>query len=135
MSAYATLIVMPSMTTTRQLAGAIIRDERARAHLSMQAAADAWGIGKATIQRLESGAEDQAVSDPVYRQVEFALGVPRHFFAYVIGADRERIKRLPGRDVDPINGLHEDLRHYVLEALEDLSANPGHPHRRAGDVG
>jgi transcriptional regulator with XRE-family HTH domain len=134
MSACATLLVMPSMTTTRQLAGAIIRDERARAHLSMQAAADMWGIGKATIQRLESGAAVQAVGDPVYRTAEAALGLPRHFFTYVLADDRERIKRLPGRDVDPINGLHEDLRHYVIEALEDLATNPGHPHRRASDL-
>lgn len=129
MSSYATLLVMPSMTTTRQLAGAIIRDERARAHLSMQAAADAWSLGKATIQRLETGDDEQKVGDPVFRRLEASLGVPRHFFAYVIAADRERIRRLPGRDVDPINGLHEDLRHYVLEALEDL----GDPHRRASD--
>lgn len=126
MSRCATLIRMATRTT-RQLAGEIIRDERVRAHLSQDEAAEQWGLSRGTIARIEVGKE--TVADLTFRNIEGGLGLPRYFFRHVINGDRERIKRLPSRLDDPISGLQEDVRHMVLDALEDL----GTPLRRATD--
>lgn len=108
-----------AVTTTRQLAGAVIRDERSRLRLSQVRAAELWGISRPTLARLELGHD---VSDASYRYVEGALNLPRHFFAFVLAGDRDRIEKLPGLD--------EDLRQYVLYELEVLMARP---RRRASD--
>jgi transcriptional regulator with XRE-family HTH domain len=109
------------VTNRRQLAGKIAQDERLRMHLKQDDAAQAWNITRGTLSRVESGSD--LAGSGAYRNVEGGLGLPRHFFTYVIDGDRERIARLPDLD--------EGLRHYVLEALDDLAeANPG---RRSSD--
>jgi hypothetical protein len=118
MTTAATLLPM-AVQTTRQLAGAIVADERSRHRLSQVRAAQLWGLGRPTLARLELGHD---VSDRSYRHVEGALNLPRHFLAFVIAGDRERISKLPGLD--------EDLRQFVLYELEILGAPPK---RRASD--
>lgn len=122
MSAPATLLPM-AVQTTRQLAGAIVADERSRLRLSQIRAAEQWGLGRPTLARLELGHD---VSPRSYRHVEGALNLPRHFLAYVIAADRERIVKLAGLD--------EDLRQFVLYELEKILADDP-PARRASDRG
>lgn len=123
MSCSATLerVAEREVTTTRQLAGKIAQDERLRMHLRQDRAAELWNITRGTLSRVESGSE--LAGPGAYRNVEGGLGLPRHFFSYVIDGDRERIKRLPGLD--------DDLRHYVLESLDDLADEP--PRRRSSD--
>lgn len=124
MSSSATLerVAEREITTTRKLAGKIAQDERLRMHLRQDRAAELWNITRGTLSRVESGSD--LAGPGAYRNVEGGLGLPRHFFSYVIDGDRERIARLPGLD--------DDLRHYVIEALEDLRSTPK---RRASDRG
>lgn len=120
MTASATLLRMAE-TTTRQLAGAVIRGERERLGLSQLEAAKRWKMSRPTLARLENGVE---VSDWAYRHVEGALRLPRRFFALLIDGDRERIGRL--------EAIEPDLRQYVLDELEAImDAAP--PKRRASD--
>lgn len=115
----ATLLRMAARTT-RELAGAIVRDERARRGLNQAKAAEAWSLAAITLTRLESGVA--TIKATTLRQVEGGLELPSHFLDYVVEGDVERLRRIPG--------LREDLRHYVIESLEDIESPP---RRRATD--
>lgn len=116
--------------TPRQFAGNLLMEEIARlpGKRKLEQVLEVSGLSRSTIYNVRDGAN--AVRADTYWALAGALGLPTHFFEYVIDCDMERIKRLPGRSVDPVSGLREDLRQYVLETLESLQAPP---QRRAGD--
>jgi hypothetical protein len=113
--------------TGRELAGSIVRDEIARAHLTVRAAAERWDMAPSTVANVTSGKE---VSSLTLRGVEGGLGLPARFLDYVIAGDAGAIRRLPGRAIDAQTGLREDLRHYTLEAMADIGVPQ---RRRVGD--
>lgn len=113
----ATLLAVTTMNT-HQLAGAVIRDERARRRLTQDDLAELSKVSRPTISRAEGGTA--SVEALTLRALEGALGLPLRFLTYVIDGDGERIKRLPTQVDDPVSGLRSDLRQYVIEALEDI---------------
>lgn len=125
---------MPSMDaqlTLRQFAGTIVMDEIARfpgGRNKPQRVAELAGLSRSTIYNVRSG--DPTVTTRTLGALEGVLGLPTRFLEMVIAGDIERIRRLPNRDQDPVRGLSEELRHHVIETLEDLTK----PHnRRASD--
>lgn len=112
------MICYMAAMTTRELAGAIVRDERARRYRNVADALGELKISRAALGKMEAG---NTVGDLVLRAIEGGLNLPTHFLSYVIAGDADKIKRLPSKTDDPLSGIREDLRVYVLMALEDIA--------------
>jgi transcriptional regulator with XRE-family HTH domain len=129
MFASATLPDVDARMTPRQFAGNLLMEEIARlpGKRKLEQVLELAGLSRSTIYNVRDGADN--LRPDTYWALAGALGLPTHFFEYVIAGDIERIKRLPGRAVDPVSGLREDLRQYVLETLASLEV----PRNRRGD--
>lgn len=101
-----TLPDMELTLTTRQLAGALIRDEIARQRLIRTEAAERMTISPSTLARAING--DPKIGDITLRQIEGGLDLPWYLLTHVIDGNTERIRAL---DMDP------NLREHILAAL------------------
>lgn len=121
---------MDAKLSLRQFAGTIVMDEIARypGRDKMRRVTELSDVSRSTIYNMRDGVP--SVTGEKFRALEGVFGLPTRFFDLVIAGDVERIRALPGRDQDPVRGIPEELRHYVIESLHDLTQ----PHnRRAAD--
>lgn len=106
----------------REFAGEIVKDEVQRLGArgrGLDVAIERSGLSKSTFYNVFRGNAD--VTRETLGALEGAFGWPTRFLDLVIAGDVERIKTLPNRTADPVRGIPEELRHYVLERLRDLA--------------
>jgi AraC-like DNA-binding protein len=105
---------------TRQVAGAIVKDELARQGWKADRAAEAMHMARSTLYRVFEGAP--TVQPVTFRAVEGLLGLPRRFLDLVVARDVKRIEALV---------MDADLKRHTLEALIVAPPEPRRSRRRA----
>lgn len=106
----ATMIDMET-TTTRQVAGQLVRDEIARKGWTHAQAADRMRLSRSTLAHVMAGKD--TVTAITYRQVEGVLDFPRHLLTYIADADAETIGRID---------MESDLRRHILDSLAAVAS-------------